>query len=307
LLAAGRPSAADEAAAAKELDAVIAKYVAAYNAGSVNTVMDFWAENADFVDIRGRFHEGRDLIAALFRRGFASNPGRKMQVTLSARKFLAPEVAMDDGILELVAPDGTKERGRLSVVWTKVNGNWLIRSARDIPLEEEEEPAAEPQPPPMEQLSWLVGRWEAKGGKHQITLDCDWTLGKSFLVQTFKVKSEEDDFQVVTYLGYDPSEGRFRSWYFDSRGGFGHGPWIKRDSTWKGAMVVVMPDGEVGSSFFTWEQVDENTALWRAIDREIAGEPMPDWEQTYVRVKQPAAAPAARPAGAPAPKPAAKP
>ena len=38
--------------------------------------MSHWAENADFVDIRGRFHEGRELVSALFRRGFANNPGR---------------------------------------------------------------------------------------------------------------------------------------------------------------------------------------------------------------------------------------
>ena len=280
-------------AAAKELQATIDKYVAAYNAGSVDDVMQFWTEDADFVDIRGRFHEGRDLISALFRRGFANNPGRKVVFTSSARKFLAPNVAMDDGVLELDSPEGEKDRGRYSVVWTKVDGNWRIRSARDIPLEEE--PAAEAaSSPPLEELAWMVGKWEAKGDKHQIVLDCDWTLNKSFLVQTFQVKSADDDFQIVTYMGYDPSEGRFRSWYFDSRGGFGHGPWIKREETWKGAMVVVLPDGETGSAFFTWDQTDDSTAVWRAIDREIGGEPMPDWEQTYVRVKQPEAATPAR-------------
>ena len=66
-----------------------------------------------------------------------------------------------------------------------------------------------------------------KLGERQITLDCDWQLDKSFLMQTFHVKSSEDDFRVVTYIAFDPAEARFRSWFFDSRGGFGGGAWSR--------------------------------------------------------------------------------
>ena len=286
-----RAEAADEAAA-KELQATIDKYVAAYNAGAVEPVMAFWLENADFVDIRGRFHEGRDLIAALFRRGFANNPGRKVQFSSAARKFLTPEVAMDDGILELVAPSGEKDRGRYTVVWTKVNGQWRIRSARDIPLEEETAaPVAAAERPPLDELSWLVGKWEAKSDKHQIALDCDWQLDKSFLVQRFVIKStDEEDFQIVTYIAHDPTAGSFHSWYFDSRGGFGGGPWTRRDKMWHAAITAVLPDGQTGSSIMTWEPIDANTARWRAIDREVEGQTVPDSEKLYKRVSAQAAA-----------------
>jgi uncharacterized protein (TIGR02246 family) len=267
-----------------ELQAVIEKYVAAYNMGAVEPVMAFWAENSDFVDIRGRFHEGRDLIAALFRRGFAANPGRKVEFKSAARKFLAPDVAMDDGVLHLTGADGEKHSGRYTVVWTKINGKWLIRSARDIPLPEEDAPAA-PQTPPLDELAWLVGKWEAKSEKHTITLDCNWQLDKNFLVQTFHVKSADDDFQVVTYIAFDPAEGRFRSWFFDSRGGFGGGAWTRRDKVYKAAIVSVLPDGQVGSSVMTWELTDANTLSWQAFDREVNGETLPDSSQKYTRVK----------------------
>ena len=144
-----------------ELATTIDQYVAAYSSGEVDQVMSFWSENADFVDIRGRFHEGRDLIAALFRRGFADNPGRKLQLHSGSRKFLSPEVAMDDGILELTSPDGEAVKGRYTVVWTKVDGKWKIRSGRDIPIEVEP-PVEEVQTPPLEELDWLVGKWEAR-------------------------------------------------------------------------------------------------------------------------------------------------
>jgi uncharacterized protein (TIGR02246 family) len=269
---------------AAELAATIDQYAADYNAGDLDRVMSHWAENADFVDIRSRFHEGRDLISALFRRGFADNPGRTIRFESVSRKFLAPDVAVDDGILELTAADGEKNRGRYTVVWTKVDGKWLIRSARDIPLAEEEA-TEEPQTAPLEELNWLVGKWQAKSEKYDITLDCDWQLDKNFLVQTFHVKSNEDDFRVVTYIGFDPDEARFRSWFFDSRGGFGGGVWTRRDSLFKAAIVSVLPDGQVGSSVMTWEQKDDNTLTWQSVEREVNGESLPDAMQTYIRVK----------------------
>ncbi len=198
------PAQPDNAAA--DLQATIDQYNQAYNAGAIDQVMSHWAENADFVDINGRFHEGRELISALFRRGFADNPGRTIQFESLSRKFLAPEVVVDDGILELTSADGEKNRGRYTVVWTRMGGKWLIRSARDIPLEAEAM-ADVVESPPLEELAWLVGKWQAKSDKYEIALECDWQLNKEFLVQTFQVKSSQDDFQVVTYIGFDPAEG----------------------------------------------------------------------------------------------------
>jgi uncharacterized protein (TIGR02246 family) len=293
------PARAADEATTKEIQAAIDKYIAAYNEGSLNKVMAFWTENADFVDSRGQFHEGRDLIAALFRRGFASNPGRKLTLTSVARKLLAPDVVMDDGILELMAPDGDKDRGRYTVVLTKVNGQWLIRSARDIPLPDEESVAARERPP-LEELEWLVGKWEAKSDKHQISLDCSWQLDRSFLVQRFLVKSSgEEDFEIVNWIAFDPAADSFHSWYFDSRGGFGGGPWTRRDNVWRTSVAAVLPDGQTGSSIMTWEQLDSNTARWKAIDREVEGSSVPDSEKTYVRVRTAATPlPAAIPQGA---------
>ena len=267
-----------------ELQATIARYTASYNEGALDKLMACWAENADFVDINGRFHEGRDLIAALFRRGLASNPGRKLALQSSSRKVLAEGVVVDDGILELVAPDGETSRGRYTVVWTKVNGQWLIRSARDIALPEED-PPAQPEQPPLEELQWLVGKWEARSDKHQIALDCSWQLGRSFLVQRFLIKAtDEEDFEIVTWIAFDPATGGFHSWYFDSRGGFGGGPWSRRDNIWRASVAAVLPDGQTGSSIMTWEQIDATTARWKAIDREVDGASIPDAEKVYTRV-----------------------
>ncbi|MCC9608506.1 SgcJ/EcaC family oxidoreductase [Blastopirellula sp. JC733] len=272
---------------AAELQATIDAYAEDYNAGAIDKVMSHWAENSDFVDIHGEFHEGRDLISALFRRGFADNPGRKISFTPTARKFLSPVVAMDDGILTLTSADGTStHQGRYTVVWMKEEGKWLIRSARDIPIETpaEEEPV-EAETPPLEELAWLVGKWEAKSDAFQIALETKWDLDNSFLVQNFDVTVGETKFRVVKYIAYDPLEGRFRMWFFDSSGGFGGGAWTRRDNQFKATIVSVLPDGQVGSSVMTWEQLDDDTMQWQAIEREVGGASLPDVALKYVRVQ----------------------
>lgn len=269
---------------AAELQSTVDKYEAAYNSGDVDQVMSFWSENADFVDIRGRFHEGRDLISALFRRGFADNPGRTIRLESLARKFLSPSVAMDDGILILTSGDGVSRRGRYTVVWTKHDDRWRIRSARDIPIEAEELEDEE-SAPPLEELAWMVGEWEAKAEDYQVAIDCQWRLDRSFLVQMFSVKSNDESFRVVTYIAYDPAEERFRSWYFDSRGGFGGGAWSRSDNVYMIPTVSVLPDGTLGSYVMTWEQVGENKANWSAVQREVDGEPLADAIVKYSRVK----------------------
>ncbi len=265
------------------IDATIDDYIAAYNTGDINEVMAFWAEQADFVDIHGSFHEGRDLIAALFRRGFADNPGRTLALNSVSRKQLSTNVVMDDGTLVLTASDGTTTTGRYTVVWTKADGKWLIRSARDIPIEPEISAEAT-DAKPLEEFAWLVGDWKATSDEHQIDLKCRWSLDESFLVQNYEVRSSDKDFRVVTYIGFDPIEGSFRTWFFDSRGGFGGGVWARIDDVYHMSSTTVMANGMVGTSDMTWEQIDENTARWGSSRRMVGGEPLPDTTQTYQRV-----------------------
>jgi hypothetical protein len=35
----------------------------------------------------------------------------------------------------------------------------------------------------------------------------------------------------------------------------------------------------------TWEQVDANTLAWQAVEREVAGNSLPDASQKYLRIK----------------------
>src|SRR5262245_27350061 len=83
-----------------EIEQSIAGYTAAYNAADIKALASFWAEDCDFVDHRGRRYTGRDEITALFRKALVDGPGYKIKLTVNARRFLRPDLAMDDGVLE---------------------------------------------------------------------------------------------------------------------------------------------------------------------------------------------------------------
>src|SRR5262249_6529250 len=110
-----------------------ADYVAAMVAGNLDRVMAFWAPDADYIDEAGKTTRGRDHIAALFKKALPDLKGSKIKGTLQSLKFLRPEVALQDGTLEITSATGTKDSSRHAVIWTKVGDKWLIDSARDLP------------------------------------------------------------------------------------------------------------------------------------------------------------------------------
>ena len=74
-------------------------------------------------------------------------------------------------------------------------------------------------------------------------------------------------FECAPTLSSTPPRRRFRSWFFDSRGGFGGGAWTRRENQYEAAIVSVLPDGQIGSSVMTWEQLDADTVAWQAVER----------------------------------------
>jgi hypothetical protein len=74
-----------------------------------------------------------------------------------------------------------------------------------------------------------------------------------------------------------------RSWVFDSHGGFGEGNWQRDGNRWVVACAGVLPDGGTGQATNIWEFVDPKTFVWRAVDREVDGQPVGDMDVKFVR------------------------
>jgi uncharacterized protein (TIGR02246 family) len=256
--------------------------VAAMNKGDLDALMALWTPDADYVDGEGNATRGKEALTALFKKGLAENKGSKITGKTNSIKFLRPEVAMEDGSLEFTSPDGSKEANRYAVVWVKSGDHWLISSARDLPEETTDLPSlAYPQ---LKGLEWLVGEWQDASDKIDVKLTCRWDLNKSFLLLQYEVKTPgQDPVQVTQRVGWDDYNGLVRSWTFDSMGGFGESYWQRDGNKWLAATSGILPDGGVGGATIVVEFVDQNTFVWRSLDRDVDGQPMADSEIKFIR------------------------
>ena len=271
----------DEAAIRK----AAANYVAALNRGDLDAVMAFWTPDAEYIDEAGTATRGKDNIAAVFRDVLPELKGSKVTGRQHSLRAIRPDVALEDGSLEFCGPDGCKEYNRYAVVWTRTDGKWLISSARDLPAEVGEVPSlAYPQ---LQALEWLVGEWADDTAKTDVKLTCRWAPNKAFLLMEYEIRREDQDpFRVTQRVGWDPHNEMIRSWVFDSDGGFAEGHWEKDGLRWVVESAGVLPDGGTGGATNVWEFVDDKTFVWRALDREVDGQPIGDIEVKFVRQPQ---------------------
>jgi uncharacterized protein (TIGR02246 family) len=258
------------------------EYIAALNASNLDAIMAFWAVDADFIDEAGTLTTGKEALTALFKKSLPDRKGSKYAGKTHSLKFLRPEVALEDGTLEVTDADGTKESSRYAVVWTKTGDKWLIASARDLPTEVTDVPSLAAVQ--LKDLSWMIGEWADDSPNVDVTIKVSWATNRAFLLMDYVVKRDGvDPNDVSVRIGWDALGGRIRSWTFDSNGGFGEGIWTKEGNKWLVGTVGVLPDGGTGGSTNIYEFVDDNRFVWRSVDRDVDGQPLADVEVKFVR------------------------
>lgn len=269
---------ADKAAIRKTMEA----YTAAYNKGDIVALLRFWANEAEFIDESGNITSGKDAIGARFKKGLAEEKGRTMTVKITALRFPRPDLALLDGTAEIKASDGDSDAGAFASVWAKTGDRWQILSVRDLP--NDMGATVNPSAAALRQLDWLVGEWTYEDKESSVTLSCRRTEKQSFLLIEQKVKAKgEEVLSLTMVIGWDPLRQQFRSWVFDSAGGFGAGLWERRGNLWVVGVEGVRSDGLVASALNSWRYVDGKTFEWATTDREIDGEPFPDLKVRFTR------------------------
>ena len=259
---------------------VAKSYAAAFEKGDVDALVANWAPDAEYIDESGKITQGREAIAAMLRKNFKGAKGYKLDLQTTAFRMVTPDVALADGKATLRSPEGSEERTPYSIVWVKKDGDWMLRSLRDLPDDSDEEmtPAERLKP-----LTWLVGDWVSTEKTPEIHVTCHWAPGKSFLLLEYHSKAGEKTETTSQRIGWDPGSERFRSWYFDSAGGFGEGVWREDDDQWSGEMISMLPDGRLGEARHIARSVDKNSWTWQARDRTVDGRPLSDVDVHFVR------------------------
>jgi uncharacterized protein (TIGR02246 family) len=274
------PGSPDEQTIRKSVDG----YCDAFNSGNVDTLLTFWASDADYVDEEGEIHRGKAAIGALFNAAADDLKGQQLDLKIDTLRFVKPEVAIEDGTATLTDPDGESTSGRYTAVWIKNGDRWLISSARELPNDEDEAAASDSNATYLQPLEWLIGDWVSEDTGPTVNITATWALDKSFLVQNYTVAGEAGaDLHVVQWIGFDPVTGQIKSWTFDSRGGYGEGLWNRDGNTWHGETTGVLPDGRIGTARNSVRFVDDTRFEWSSTGRNVEGQPMPDAEVRFVR------------------------
>src|SRR5262249_27014233 len=203
----------------REVRAGIDSYIAAFNKGDLDGLLAHFTADADFINDSGEQYKGKASLGELCKRSLVELKGQKLRVDITSLRFLRPDVALVDGKAELSGPDGTIDSGRFTAIWTKSGSKWLLSSVRDVP----ESPAApETTAGQLQPLEWLVGDWAHEAPNFSVQVRGRWMLDKSFLLLEYTAKGKGNaDLTVVQYFGWDPIDGVIRSWFFDSKGGYG--------------------------------------------------------------------------------------
>ena len=120
------------------LDQIVRRLETAWNSGDGEAFSTPFAEDADFVNIRGEHFSGRVAIgaghAAIFRTAYA---GSTNQMTLETSRLLRPEVALARVYSVLDVPRGPlagRHRARFTLVLTKERSGWEIATLHNTLL-----------------------------------------------------------------------------------------------------------------------------------------------------------------------------
>ncbi|MFM8951628.1 MAG: SgcJ/EcaC family oxidoreductase [Planctomycetaceae bacterium] len=275
------PTALDKAIVA-EADAT----VKAFNGGDAAALARLFSPTGELVDENGNVFTGTQAITELFTRFFAKFPKAVLEMEVTATRPLGDEIAVEEGIRRITASEGTSAaQVRYVVVREKAGDRWPIVSYREF--------ADDPAPTPREMLAaleWMVGEWVDESPEGRTSVSFRWSDDGNFLLGDYSVSVGGEVVASSTQrIGWDPIEGRLRSWTFDSDGGFTEGEWLAGDDEWIVRSEATMPDGTSGSATMTVKLQDADHFVVESTDRVVAGAEEPDFKLVVAR-KPPAPA-----------------
>lgn len=295
LLAAMQSAAAQEHDAShREADrAVIEKaasqYVEAYNKHDVAGLTALFTENAEIVTRDGERIVGVEARESAFEELFRENPAARISLTMDSLKFVTPDVAVEEGMVTSF-PDGEEAtvESTYRAAHVKKDGKWLIAGARTIDdrvLSNYEF---------LRELEWMIGKWVDEGGDALIKSTCRWSANRAFLIREFSIEVNRETFlEGVQRIGWDARTKQFRSWLFDSEGGFVEGFWTPVEGGWIVRSTGHLHDGTPVSGTTRIDRDGKDRYVMSLFNRLRGGEVMPDMEATVVR-KPPLPATAAK-------------
>jgi len=206
-----------------------------------------------------------------------------ISITPESVRFLGTDSALEKGTATLTPPDGeSPETLHYSVVYAKRNGKWLHALVRDDPR---------PEPTRRERLAeldWMVGEWVNESEDAVVSTSGRWTDDGNFLVRDFDVRIEAKvALKGTQRIGWDPVLKQFRTWVFDSEGGFAEGFMARQGDQWIVKSTGVRDDGQPVSATSVITVLGKDRVGWEMVDRTVGAEAIPDIDRFIMVRKAP--------------------
>ena len=268
----------------KAIRSNVEAYVAAFRKKDAAAVAAFWAEDGRFISpLSGEALSGRERIQGEFAEMFSDAEAFQLEVEVTALRFLTADVAVEEGVATVISPGQPPSESSYQVIHKKQEGAWLIDSVRETLLPQvspaEQQEAAEE----MEPLAWMVGDWIDAGDGSTIYLSCRLGMGGRYLRRDFEVAiADRIEMSGVEVIGWDAAEETWRSWVFDSEGGFGSALWKKDGETFIKDLSGTTRTGQRAFATQTLTRIDKTRSQWRSDSREADGEILPNIETVTV-------------------------
>ena len=260
----------------------------AFDAADASAVAELFTPDGEFIDVERLVYQGRDAVKAEFAATFEAVPGSAISANIDSIRLVAPNVAIEDGMVTMATEAGPVSVSRYSAVYTKVDGAWKIASLRDLESE-----AFSPGNR-LTALQFLIGDWISESADGVVEHSYYWSDDGNFILNDFSVTIDgQSELSGNQRIGWDPQTKQIRGWLFDSEGSHVQGNWSELEDRWVMKTSGFNADGTSGSSTNYFIPGENGQLVWLSTDRVVAGEPQDDIEVKLTR-KPPA--PATKPA-----------
>ena len=268
------------AAEKKEVASASKAFETAYNAHDVAKVVAQFTADAIVIDEDGKKAEGQKAIQQLFEQGLKEAPKGTIQVDVETIRPVTANVVIEDGWTTYIdEPNAAPTKRRYSIVNVKKDGKWLISSVRDYAPDSVTSPHEH-----LQEIAWLVGDWVDEHDDALVETSCRWSEDGNFLLQDFTVRLPGvASLKGTQRIGWDPIRKSFRSWTFDSEGGYTEATWWRAGYSWLLRAEGVTPQGVMASACRTMTPQGKDAYEMQITDRVSGGQRLPDITVTVVR------------------------
>lgn len=271
----------DAATAEKVVAESTSKYTELFARQDAAAMAALFTPEAEYVDSDGTVFHGREVIQAELAATFAEQPKGTLEIEVVSIRPIADGVIVEEGGSTFrPEDDGPIVQSRYVALHARqADGTWLLAGVRELA-------AAELTPHErLKSLTWLVGDWREEVAGGITKTSWKWSDDGVALLAAFTVRDAEGEARSGTHrVGWDAERKQFRSWIFDSTGGFADGWWSPGvDGTWSVRLIGVDADGERITATLTYAGDGPDKLTISQHDRTRGGEGLPAVETRVVR------------------------